>query len=432
MNSRKNNLPAATLLLCSLAGSAHAFAPTNFYAPYDPNLRMPSIKDTTFSIGANIEYGATHNGQDWDSHTANILQLYSPTEAIIPMLMNPTPELIAHNPSTETLLQKWTFAGGCPNDDGIRGHVAFTGHFTQLDTTLWGGYNLPWDIGAGTFSLNAYIPLRKIDVDHVRFVDQTKSITSADFQIKQDVTDNLAANLMSLGNLNIGNASMSGIGDVVVMLNWQNHYEQDKEELKAVDLFAKVGLSMPTGQQKDADHVFSMPLGNDGAWGMPFGLGIRLEYNYTIQIGADVDFLFLFDKTKRRGLKTNENQTDFLLLNKGTATKDHGLTWKFNLYGQSNHFWRGFSAKTAYEYIKHDADRLSAKSDDFSYHVINTAQSLEEWNTHAFIFSLNYDFIHECKNNSIIPQASLFYKLPIAGKGVINPGTFGGQININF
>ncbi|MFA6527438.1 MAG: hypothetical protein WCT20_03375 [Candidatus Babeliales bacterium] len=436
MKKKKNRLGrryrAIALALCTVTLSVHAFAPINFFAPYDTNLRMPAIKDKAFPIGMNMEYGQSHHGKNWDGYRANILQLHNATESVIPMLIDPIPGLLVSNPATATLINNWALLEESPSDDGTRGHIQFTGEFSQFDTTLWGGYKIPWDLGAGSFSINAYLPLRKIDIKNVSFIDQTASVTTADLQVHQDVTNNLASNLVAFGNLDIGSTSISGIGDLVTTLNWHNRYIQDKEDLKAVNLFAKIGLSIPTAQQKKVDRAFSVPLGNDGAWGMPIGIGIGLEYSYNIQIGADVDFLVLFDKTKTRRLKTEEHQTDFFLLNKGQATKDHGLTWKFNLYAQEYRCWRGLSVKTAYEYIKHDDDRLIAKSDDFSYQIINTAQSLKEWNTHAVLFSLNYDFIHECKKANIIPQMSIFYKLPVAGKGVINPGTFGGQCALNF
>lgn len=423
---------AAIFALSVCAGNAHAFAPTNFFVPYDPNLRLPSVQDETFRLGLNLEYGSAHSGRNWDGHKANVLQLYDATEATLPMLMNPTTTLTASHAEVATLLQKWTAAPTYPNDDGIRGHIAFTGEFSQIDATLCGSYNLPLQLETGQISLDGYLPLRNTEVKNIEFVDQTKRIMNADLMVHEDLTDNLATRLTELGDIDIHHSSLSGIGDLVIMLNWHNVYNQNNESLKNVELFGKIGLSIPTGQQRKVDKVFSIPLGNDGAWGMPMGLGIALEYDYNIRLGADVDFLILFDKTKTRRLKTEEHQTDFLLLNKGKATKDHGLTWKFNLYAQGYRFWRGLSTKATYEYIKHDDDRLTAKSDEFSYHVINTATSLKEWNTHALIFSLNYDFIHECEKSGIIPQVNIFYKLPIAGKRVINPETFGGQIAVNF
>jgi len=146
-------------------------------------------------------------------------------------------------------------------------------------------------------------------------------------------------------------------------------------------------------------------------------------------LGLDAQFEVVLDDSKDRRMKTHPYQTEFLLLNKGRSTKEHGLTWKFYLYAQAFQFWRGLSLKAAYEYIKHDNDRLSPKTDDFNANIANTARSLEEWYTHNLIFSLNYDFF-KCKR--IKPQLSLFYKLPLTGKRVVMPQTLGGQLTLNF
>jgi len=138
------------------------------------------------------------------------------------------------------------------------------------------------------------------------------------------------------------------------------------------------------------------------------------------------------DETRVRRLKTDVNQTDFLILNKGSATKSVGTAYKFNLFLQFERFFKGLSAKVAYQFFKHDDDKLTADSNDFSYNIINSAQSLKEWNFQNFVFQLNYDFFLECKDSWFKPQLSFFYKLPVTGKRVINPHTFGGQIALNF
>ena len=86
----------------------------------------------------------------------------------------------------------------------------------------------------------------------------------------------------------------------------------------------------------------------------------------------------------------------------------------------------------AYQFLKHDDDKLTSQSNDFSYHVINSAQSLKEWGTQNFVFQFNYDFFNECKDFLLKPQLSVFYKLPVAGKRVLNSYTFGGQVAFNF
>jgi hypothetical protein len=131
-------------------------------------------------------------------------------------------------------------------------------------------------------------------------------------------------------------------------------------------------------------------------------------------------------------LKTDKNQTEFLLLNKGRATLDPGLLWKFNVFLQGYHVIDNLSVKCSYEYIKHDEDRLSEKDYGFNHDVINTANSLKEWNVHNIILQANYDFFNAKDHLPVSPQLSVFYKIPVGGKGVIAASSVGGQVFINF
>jgi hypothetical protein len=414
---------------CSIVG-LHAFAPTNFFEPYDVTLRLDQPDNTSFKLGANVEHGYTCKGQNLESIEANVLRLYDDTQATIPMLFSPVgPNAAAIN---DKFLQLTTAYAGQPLDDGVRGHIALDGKFEQTDLTVHGKYLLPLDMIDGDLSISLHMPIRWARMYRLASQDQTRDIFMPDLELKRLVTTDLAANLKDLGGLDIGQWSDTGLGDLVFMVNWINTYRQDKDHLKDVTLAAKLGLSMPTGLEKDEDKAFSLPFGNDGAWGIPIGVGIDLDFVHHVRLGGEAEFLILFDKTRTRRLRTDNHQTDFFLLSKGRATKDHGLTWKFNLYMQGYHFWRGLSLKFGYHYIKHDDDRLTAKSDDFSYSVINSAKDLIEWNAHDLIFQLNYDFFQETKNFAVKPQLSLFYKLPIDGKAVINANTFGGQFGLNF
>lgn len=423
------------LALLTAGTTVYAFAPNNFFPPYDPNLRMPSWEDNKFwkkcawRLGANVEVGSTGNGRSFDDHKANVLQIYDETQAIIPML-------IGNNiPAAEQLLQDLTAAyPGQPLDDGTRGHLKFSGRFDMADVTLHGRYWLPIDFAPGYFSLNVALPIRCMQIENPVIQDLTKDIFAVDLDIKAQLSNPsvFAQQLKKLGSLDVGAWSKTGVGDLMVLLEWHNYYRQEKENLRNVLIFTKLGVLAPTAGHREEDRALSMSLGNDGAWGIPFGLGLTLDFVYSIRFGLDAEFLVLFDETHTRRLKTDPHQTEFLLLKKGDATKEHGLTWKFNLFLQAYHFWRGLSFKTAYHYVKHDDDRLSATTNEFSYSVINSANSLLEWNMHHLIFQLNYDLFNETRNWVLKPQFSFFYKLPIAGKGVIQPHTFGGQFSFNF
>ena len=431
---RLNNFLKYKALFFTLLMSveAIAFAPNNFFPPYDPALHLPNAPECNpFRIGVNVEWGKGKHSRNLHGKKRNVLQVYDDDQSTLAMIEQPGPDLLA-DPDFIILRDTLRIFGA--RDDGVRGHVLFLGRFEQLDVTPHVRYVLPIDI-AGELAISVALPFRYARVGDISFKDLTLANGCQDDKTEELLTqsfDDLKNLVKKFGNLNLDPWNAHGLGDLAVTLDWSNNYPQDKDGLENVDLNAFVGFTAPTGLKKNEDRAFSMAFGHDGAWSIPFGIGLDLDFKYCIAIGGAAHFEYVFDDTKTRRLKTHESQTEFLLLNKGRATKEHGLLWKFYLYLQAYHFLGGLSAKAAYEYVKHDDDRLTPKSDNFNASVANSAKSLEEWNMHHFIFQLNYDCFKDCSSLCVKPQLSFFYKLPIYGKGIINPQTIGGQIAFNF
>jgi hypothetical protein len=422
---------------------ANAFAPTNFFPPYDPALKLPPVGvKTPFRLGFNVEYGDTHNARDWNGDKHNVLQIYNKTESTIAMLEQPTTAV--NTPDFQKFVKLIRTLGGASRpagisgrgawDDGERGHLELTGKFEQWDITPHGRYL--FDIGsAGELGINLALPIRYAQLHNVNIQDLTGSsivgtLPTVDTEVKEYLTTPIKHLAEEFGDLDLNNWDKTDFGDLALWLDWNKDFAQDKGALKNVAINAKLGLTFPTGLEKDENKAFSFAFGHDGAWAMPFGIGLDLDFKHHIALGAEAEFEVTFDHSKTRRMMTHPFQTEFLLLNKGDASKDHGLMWKFYLYLQGYRFWKGLSLKAAYEYVKHDSDSLSPKSNEFNSSYVNMAHSLNEWYMHHFIFSLNYDCLTTWKK--VKPQFSLFYKLPVTGKGIVNPHTFGGQFALSF
>ncbi len=405
---------------------------TNFFRPSDATVKLPTIDDTKWQIGSRFEYGRSKSARTICKLKPNVLQMYDTYQSTLAMIENPLPEI-------DALLV--TPTGGNLNlflqtiqRDGIRGTELTTGTFSGWDWTLFGARSFIFDRIPGAFTLSVNTPIRHQEISDLSITDRTntdrtKATAPQDYLVKQLITDDFAANVKKWGGIDLSPWSKTSIGDIVFMFAWDNIFPQEKENLKEVELGAKIGISCPTAPVKDIDKAFSMPLGNDGTWGMPLGLSLGLNFIHHIRAGIDADFLVLFDKTCIRRLKTAPLQTEFLLLNKGSALKEYGLTWQFHLYLQAYRFTHGLSASFGYDYVKHDTDVLTPKTNAFDFSIVNTANSLQEWNAHNLIFKLNYDRF-DC--NVAKSQFELFYKLPIAGKNVINCSTVGCQLAVNF
>lgn len=411
--------------------NVQAFAPSNFFRPYDYALRFPFSKKTKFRVGVqSVEYGSRSTGENCDSDRRNILQLCSCTQNAIAMTRNPTTEVL--NKMTPPLKAFFDLF----EDNGRDGHIRMSGDFQEVDLNFFASYKLPISEIPGTLAVSLYVPVIWKKIDDVCCEDLTvfdPVFPDGGRNIKRFITDKLQQNVKDWGCLDICcNWDDTSLGDIALMLEWSNIYHQDKEWLKAVMLYLKGGVLFPTAEEADENIAVSMPLGFDGAWGLPLGFGIELDFKKKVHAGVDVDFFILFDETRNRRMKTHVDQTEFLLLNKGRATKEYGLTWQFHLWAQAYHVFRGLSAKFAYQYIKHDDDRLIPKCNDFDFCLVNSDCRLKEWSVHNLIFMLNYDAFDECKKWKIKPQVSLFYKLPVAGKCIIDTHTIGGQVAVSF
>jgi hypothetical protein len=419
----------AVLLLANT--SLQAFAPHNFFKPYNYNLRYQDgmKKENPLSFGLNFEVGSSRTGKNADSATRNILALHEDTQSFIPALIN------AQSPAVTTFAAVLYAAGRGLDDDGTRGHVALNGHFEMIDATLRGRYVLPLSMINGKLAISAAMPIRSVKVSGVTAQDKTANIFPADTAIRPFTQSfaSIAAKLKDLGNVDWSDFSSRGVGDLVIMLDWMNNYQQQKDGLENVQLIAKIGVSLPTAPERDEDKVFSISRGNDGAWSVPFGLGLNLDFQYNIRLGLEAEFEIMFDHSREFRMKTAPGQTQFMLLNKGRATIDHGFNWHFNLMAQAYRFWRGCSLGVTYEYAKHDDDRLTPHDNSFDVTMANSASWLREYNMHHFIFKASWDgSCYTCPLRRFTPHASIFYKMPIDGRNVILTHSFGGQLGVSF
>lgn len=404
---------------------AYSYAPTNFTRPYEVDFKLHEWNKDNFRIGAFGEYGTTKKCRDWDENKKNVLQIYNPQQSSVAMLLGaPAGSVI------EKMAKDLGASANTVTANGCRGQFTLTGEYEEADATIFAKYKLPINLD-GVFELACFVPFKHFKFKNVTWTDHTKDILSADKKFKSTISSQLAAQAKALGNLDINENGFdaSGLGDIVVMLGWYKDFKQNRAYLKNVRVNAKVGLSIPTGEKKDEDQALSLPLGNDGAWGIPASLGLDLDFIKHFRAGLELSFLGLFDCTRTHRMKTSTYQTDFLLLHKGVATKSQGASWQFNLFAQNTRIWKHFSGMIGYQFLKHDENRLSPKSYDFSYPIVNSAESLKEWHTHSLLFQVGYE---PYKTARFKPHVSLFYKMPITGKRAILAHTIGARIAVAF
>jgi len=315
------------------------------------------------------------------------------------------------------------------NDDGVRGHYLVDGDLSAHGFALSGRWSLPKG-----FSIATHFPFYFMRLQNVSWCEQTKDITADDARTKEYLTNDFFTNVCTLGDgLWIGDWKRSGFGDMSLFVEWLENFRQDKKVLKNVRVNGRAGLVIPTGKPKDENKIFALPFGNDGAVGAVFGAGIDLTFGTFARAGLDVQLSHVFANSRCRRIKTNEDQTELLLLAKTDVMRDFGLAQQFTLYGELYRLWNRLSFKLGYQFSRHGEDLLYLFDQTYSERIANTANSLEEWTMHNFFVSLSYDHLREDNEGSRVhPYVSLFAKIPFNGKFSALVNTIGVVVSIDF
>ena len=411
------------LWLAMLTGStAHAM---NILRPYDTLIRpdYPSPKpDRTvwwqpFFIA---EGGVGDTGFDEDAHHVDVTKLWQCTQDSLAMLDG--------FPVESEISKKRIMIDA--NDDGTRGHFDVAG---KLETSFAGAVALR-SFFLRSFSLSAYLPFYVQELKKVAWCDLTKDLTDEDARTKAFLTDDIIAQVCELGDLDIGCWKRSGVGDLTLLLEWFDDFAQAKPLLRNVRVHARAGVGIPTGLRKDEDKILALPFGNDGAFSLPFGMGLDLTFVFHMRLGFNVDLMHTFGNTRCRRIQTDVDQTDLLLLQKEDVHKDFGLTQYFSLYSQVYQLFGGESLMLGYEFRKHGSDELAFNSKDFSPTVANMATHLKEWTMHQIIVRGDYDFgVHMDKEDAwVVPRISLYGRFPFNGKRVATNTMIGVTFALDF
>ncbi|MBY0353939.1 hypothetical protein K2W90_06260 [Candidatus Babeliales bacterium] len=409
--------------------AVQAFAPVNFLSPYDPLWQPYHTHVCGFDFSLGIESGSKGSSSDIKGNRQTLLGVYNPTQSIIPMLENPQGSVASAGASA--ILMGFMTAGGPFTDDGTRGNVRMFATFKETNINLTGGYTFNISGLPGYFTINLYLPIKDMRVSDFMFQDLTQSNFMSELAMQAFIRD-LANQAQQLGGLSLDNWHESGLGDVVLLLEWSKKIMPSYGKLKVITPYLRFGVSMPTGESVDINKMLSMPLGNGGQVGLPLAAGFDFEFAGHLRAGVYAEVMYFFDHTHERRLKTAITQTEPLLLNVGNATKNFGSTWIFEAYAEAFKIWRGFSVKLAWQYVHHDDDKLFTKDPAFSNDIINTANSLKDWTMHNLMLQGTYDFSKEFDQTWLTPYIGIFYKFGVGGQGIIDNNTVGGMLGVGF
>ncbi|MCX5925640.1 MAG: hypothetical protein NT124_05090 [Candidatus Dependentiae bacterium] len=416
MNSTKNSIKKLLFMCIAYNSSMHGM---NLLQPAETLLRPPYDRHLNYHTNVFLEGGFGSKSFNQDGLTSSPLHIWQTEQDSIAMLKGFNPASPIGSLSNRLNA----------NNDGIRGRFAVCG---DLDVRCAAAFNTRFFFLDNWF-VSIHLPAYHIRLKNVHFTDKTENNNDADARVKALLTDNFAANVRQLGCLDVSDWSRSGVGDLALLLNWYRDFPQAKEVLKNARINWRVGLSMPTGKRADLDKLFALPFGYDGAYAVPFGLGLDVMLGCYLQTGLDVQLTHIFGAVGEYRIKTDTNQTELLLLQKTCAYKDYGLTQRFNLYVEMNKFLKGFSCLVGYQYLKHGTDHLALRTNAFSDTIANTAESLKDWTAHHAIINASYDFaVHTWHKKHALPYVSLYARIPFNGKRFTGNRTIGCVIAVDF
>ncbi len=450
-------LITGALCFASIGSRAYSFAPVNFFRTDDPSWRLASVEGSKFSCGVRVEGGGRTTGRGDDGTRKNILALWSDAEFISPIRMNSQDAMLDYKTSNGPIFNTDRLNAADLISTDPRGSIGRTvskGRFAGFDVTLFGRYEIPWKSKLGTFYLHTLLPVKNRRIDSIVTKNQTPStfapVPAAYVDEINQLFPNLPRVINDVAGLNIASVNTCGIGDMHVLLEWEKRFREDAVCFKNINVFGKVGVAFPTSEKRHESQAYSMPLGYDGAWAIPYGIGVTINAVKHVRVGASADFVNQLEDVRVRRLKVDvrpglgaaavgdfgvyQQQQQFFIPNTGRATKRHGFTWQVNPYLELYRCCGRVSIRAGYQYVAHERDHLITRDSRFDNNIINRAGNLQAWHCHNVILQTTIDLVREAHVDAApgAPQINLFAKIPCGGKNIIDPITVGGQIVFNF
>ena len=222
------------IIFVGTCSKTFAYLESNFFRPYDVDFKTFEWGKKNLRFGTFYEYGTTSQCRDWDENKVNVLQMYGQYQSSLAMLLGAPKNTTIYNLALKHI------PGSSPSThDDYRGKFEVTGNYKEQNAVLFGKWKLPIKSLPGTLALSVFVPIKQIEFYNVNWQDQTLDVLAADLLFKADISNNLATNVKTLGNLDINENGWkkTGIGDTVVTLRWYKNFKQiDKEYLKNVRL----------------------------------------------------------------------------------------------------------------------------------------------------------------------------------------------------
>ena len=375
------------------------------------------------TVDLNIAYGRAKKGYNSAKEKVDALRIYGLNRiaaASLDALGNPSSNNL--NAAFQALAISPAAGSSVINDVG----VYYDGKFTMVEANL----NYTQNFCSGFF-VDINVPIKRLKVDGITRTDGTTDAAraTATVEIGNVLAELTDANLMSVYDLSVGDASKTGLGDIMVTGGWTSNND-DIESLDFLDTTIKAGVSIPTAKKRDQNKAFELALGHENHIGIAASFDLGIGFYEWMTLGAHVGGLFFFDKTMEMRMQTNIAHQGYLKLKKGNAKHDMGNIWDAGGHLKADHIFKGFSAMVGYNYVHKGDDNLTPENlTIFPSAAVNADAMLKGWRQHAITVTLEYDMAEEGRRWN--PHFSVFYSRPVKGKYIFLTNVGGGSAGLN-
>ena len=374
-----------SILFCHIQGyeSAHFYRATNLF--FEPRLERNYLTTLDFFF----QGGSTDKARNKEHDSVPLFDLYGTHDMHELGVGVPGKDL--SNPLDLILQQLSLIPSRCvTSSDACKKISKFATYSIGADfSTVEGFFSYAQNIKRGFF-LHLYFPIRRLKVDCVTFCDISPTddicpnIDNPTWQLFKDNFDDILARY----NLSKDPYNKTNIGDISFLLGWTHSFQQT-EVLDFVDSTFKMGVLIPSGEERCEDNIFSLPFGYNGHVGFIVSADLAFGAFDWLTLGGHFDALALASKTKSIRLKTGGAQSGIIKLAKGDAKVEQGSLWEVGAYIKFDHFVRGLSLLFGYSFVNKNRNNVTpCNVDTFNVATANSDQSLFNWKMHTVNFLL--------------------------------------------
>lgn len=263
--------------------------------------------------------------------------------------------------------------------------------------------------------------------------DIFKNLTEAEFNQIEVVRRQIQEALGLGGNL----WSTTGIGDLDLHATLHG-YAEHRFLLKSIQASVRLGCMVPTGFKREQQYISSLPIMNDGHWGLYGTMGVNAELKQNLKLGLMMSWLWQIKRVQHdRQISVYQEATYVSPLAKNISVQP-GYTFSVAPFLTLENLMDGVHFQVKYTYLRHGNDSLydiTTEDTPASYLTRGISDGITDknltdlretkkrnsgWRNHYMTFQVTYDSKEAMKNWWFSPDLFASYDYPLGGRGVAN------------